>query len=151
MLAPDHTPPVKDDSATARVLSEAVNVLPQKLPAVSTDVLTELNKSLGRRARAVQQQQQQEQQDLQHEEQQQQQDMPMQVLGSGSSSSFSTEGAGGPGEHESLAQLLQACVAEWARSRRVGQITHWQAQSVLGALEGAGLEDLADEAKQVGG
>lgn len=75
----------------------------------------------------------------------------MQVPGTRSPSSLSTEGAAVPGEHASLAQLLQACVTEWARSRRVGQITHWQAQSVVGALEGAGLEELAAGAKQVGG
>jgi hypothetical protein len=146
VLATDHTTPVQDDSqAMAQVMSEAVGVLPQKLPAVSTDVLTELVKSLGRRTRPLTQQQQQ-----QHHHQQQQQDMAMQDLGSDSSSSLSTKEAGEAGEHESLAQLLQACVAEWSSPRRVGQITHWQAQAVLGVLEGPGLEALAAEAQQVG-
>lgn len=133
--------PQQDSSMSlCRLLAEAQGLLPSKLPAVSTPVLTNLIKSLSKRLHSTSSCSTQQQQTQPHN--------PGSILAQQPEQE-------GENEQELLTGMLDECVREWAQPGRVRHLTHWQAVSVERALTACGQESLAAVAgkvsKQLGG
>lgn len=150
--------PAQQDTNTLLLLSEAHTLLPEKLPGISTNVLTELIKSLGKQLRRAQQQQQHDGAQLADSPGQQSSDCATPSEGDNTSSSSSSGSSSASralqqqysgDQQEALLGMLQDCVAEWSKPARVAQLTHWQAVSVEGLLQACGQEALAAVAAQV--
>lgn len=149
--------PAQQDTNTLLLLSEAHTLLPEKLPGISTNVLTELIKSLGKQLRRVQQQQEHDSAQLAGRLEQHVSDGVASAEGNNTSSSRSGSSSASRalqqqqpgGQQEALLGMLQDCVAEWSKPARVAQLTHWQAMSVEGVLQACGQESLVAVAAQV--
>jgi hypothetical protein len=140
--------PTQHDASTVQLLSQAHGLLPEKLPDVSTAILTELIKSTAKQLSTLQQKRL----------------TPSHSHAAAAASagpvdnSISTGSAWGGSlltqrDQQQmelvLAGMLQECVAEWSSAQRVGDVTCLQAAAVAGVLESSGQQDLAAAARQV--
>lgn len=132
-------------STVLPLLAEAQALLPQKLPDISTAVLTELIKSLATHCSSSASLPAQQQQDsaAQHS-------MAAAAPASGGIDTSTTSNISTAGV-EQVRGMLQECMAEWSTVQRLRQLTVAQAAAVQGLLERCeSLQGLAAVAQQVG-
>lgn len=130
-------------STVLPLLAEAQALLPQKLPNVSTAVLTELIKSLATpfSSGGLSAQQQQDAAA--------QQSIAAAAPATGGADTTATINISTAAVQQ-VQCMLQDCMVEWSNAQRLSQLTVAQAAAVQGLLEGCeGLQGLAAAARQV--